>query len=231
MKRTTQIALFSAVLLAACSITLSNAQIAPASGGSGGLGSFADRAQFQGGLSLEFIPVSYANTNAAFFRNPPLLYGFHVGLHYLLAQSNDMVSLAVEPGINFSFNYNNFEGTTLLAQVPVYLIGRIGSRASKYNENLFGFGLGVGGNYTYILLPYSSDGFNVSKLNQGFLAPAVMAEISINPRRQQGGAFTVRFHFNVVPFETDFTEVLPGSSTKRKLQYENFGIGVLYQFN
>lgn len=230
MKPTAPFALMCAVLLSAFTVTTSRAQIAPASGGSGGLGSFADRVQFQGGLSLEFIPVSYVGTSVKFFRLAPLLYGFHVGMHYLLAQANDQVSLAVEPGINFSFNYNNFEGTTLFAQVPVYLIGRIGSRATKYNESLFGFGLGVGGNYTYILLPYY-DGFDISRLNQGFLAPSAMAEISINPKRQQGGAFTLRFHLNVIPYETDFTEVLPGSSTKRKLQYENYGISLLYQFN
>ena len=196
------------------------------SSGGNSMGSFADRAQFQSGFFLEFLPVRFTSTNAPFFNRPPLLYGVHFGMHYLLAESNDFLSLGIEPGVHFSFSYNNVFGTTLLLQVPAYLVGRLGCRATRYNESLLGVGIGVGGNYTYILLPYTSN----DRLSQGFVAPAAMFEINANPRRQEHGAFTLRFHINLIPFDTDFSEVVAGVPTRERLRYENYGVGLIYQF-
>ncbi len=219
--------LVAVVLLSATPVSAQIIQ--PSAGNRGGSGlSFRERTQFQSGLFLEFIPVRLER-RGDFFRNPPLLYGIHFGMHYLLAQSNDQLSVGVEPGINLSFNYNTFFGTTLLTQVPVFIIGRIGSRATRDNDSPVGFGLGIGANFTYLLLPYDS-GFELFRLSQGFLSPAAMVEFTINPTRSVGGAFTLRGHVNLGAFETDYSETLNGQQFRDRIFYENYGIGLIYQF-
>ena len=186
---------------------------------------FLDKTQFALGGTYHFTPIFYKLPKEPVFDPYPAFYGIYFGGTYLLAHSNDKVSLGVNAGTNISFSIGSARGGSFVAQVPVYLVGRVGARCTKYNEQRFGLGAGIGVNYTYLNFPYQTSSGYVDKVNTGFVAPAAMGEVSFN----QGSnlAFTLRFHYNLMPMEGKLST---NSTTSEKVTFSNFGLSLLYEF-
>jgi len=186
-----------------------------ANDGSGGI---TDKLQIQTGAFLEFVPINAFNV-------PPLYYGFHLGAQYIFMHSNDNFSLGVNPGVNFSFQYSNIAGTSLLVQTPVFLTARVGANCTKYNTFPVGAGVGIGANYTYINLPYT-DGGLLYRLKSGFVAPAASAELTA---KLGGSIITLRFHINLL----ENTDQMQGNPLipAQEIKLNNWGIGVVYTYN
>lgn len=186
---------------------------------------FEDRTQFQGGLSLEFVPIKYPD-GLDFFTVDQLFPGVFVGGEYNLSHTDDFTALAIDAGVKFNFNYSSGYGTQLFLQVPVYLVGKIGAKATKYNDQLFGAAVGIGGAFTHANIPYSIDnaaGFAVFRLKPAWFAPMAMAQLTLN---LQGQSYTLRGH--VMLSEYSNTENVGGFPAV--LNYQNFGVGLIYNF-
>lgn len=185
--------------------------------------SFGARTQFNSGISLEFLQVSGA-TGGQFFNPDPLLYGINGGMNYVLTQSNDIFSLSLDVNVGFSFSYNNFLGSTVLLQFPGYLMAKVGATATKYNESLFGFGLGLGGKPMYVNIPYEGFGFQIYKLKQWLVLPTACAQLSLNTN---SSTYTLRGHVSLSPYRGDPP---PDNPFGPALDYQNYGIALLINF-
>lgn len=181
-----------------------------------------DRWQFGYGLSLEFVPVRLVESDTSFFNNDQAYYGVALSVQRTLASTEDLFSVNALSGATFTFSYDNVVGTSLFAQVPLYLIGRVGALSTKFNESVVGLGVGVGGTFTYANIPYQlSDGTFTDRLRQAWVAPAVMADVTL---QLQGRTYTLRGHANLLPQQGDERD----PSTGQKLEYSNLGIGLIF---
>lgn len=151
-------------------------------------------------------------------------FGVSVGMNYVLLHSNDMFSLGINPNLNASFAFDPISGFSFLGQVPMYMLVRIGARATPYNESRFGVGVGVGGNYSYI---YSEDAFGfqgtntVYDLKEGIFFPGLLAELNLRTRMSDYG---IRVNWNISrPAQLH-------ESSGREFDYGNFGFGIFYTF-
>jgi hypothetical protein len=183
---------------------------------------FADKGQLRGGLSLEFVPVSFPE-GQDFFLSDQLFYGIVFGGEYTLAHANDFVAVNLDASATVSFNYNNVYGTQLFLQGPVYLVGKIGAGATPYNESLLGLSVGVGAAYTFVNLPYSIDqnATVVLRLKPSWLAPSAMVQLTL---KTNAARYSLRGHVNL----STFTEV---DGFAGSLRYENYGFGLVYSFD
>ena len=138
----------------------------------------------------------------------------------MLIHSNDVYSIGVDPNIHGAIQFTpGF--LSYMVQVPVFLLARVGAGATPYNEQRFGIGAGIGGNYSYFRTPDA----NLNEIELGFFAPAAVAEISF---KSGGGAtYILRAHMNLTSPETNIQQDNPQSP-----QYNmgNFGIGLIYGF-
>ncbi|MEM6764279.1 MAG: hypothetical protein AAF655_05130 [Bacteroidota bacterium] len=169
-----------------------------------------------------FVPSS---TNPAFRDDiSRFFYTFSVGTYYVLAHQNDVVSLGLDPSLNLGFNFEqNFQGTetgiNLVVQAPVFLMGRLGALATKYNQQKFGIGAGIGGNYIFV-----SEGIRDRRIS-GF-APSAVAEVTFLSR---GGPLTIRGHFTIAPTEETYMDT-SGSDDWRYNELVSWGVGLIYGF-
>ena len=176
------------------------------------------------GFMLNFVPVDYRATGSTaqpFFTASPLLYSISLGGNYILYQKNDLMSVGFDPNLNFSFGYSNYSGSTLMAQVPVFMLVRAGANCTKYNEQVLGAGIGAGVNYFYINYPYTNYIGRVSKLKENVVAPAAMGEVTIHIRYS---TYSIRFQSNLLPFET----ISKDPSAPGNFIFKNFAVGLLY---
>jgi len=151
-------------------------------------------------------------------------YAFSIGTYYTLLHKNDVVSLGIDPTLNFGFNpfrsTTNETGISLLVQAPVFLMGRIGANSTKYNQQKFGIGAGIGGVYTF----YRE---GITKRNAGFLNPSAVVEGTL---LSGGGTLTFRVHLSLF----DPSATLATNSTSfpdREFREVNvLGLGIIYGF-
>lgn len=149
-----------------------------------------------------------------------VFYTFSLGTYYTLGHKNDVVSVGIDPSVNFGFNLvSNFSGSetglNLVVQAPVFLMGRLGANATKYNQQKFGVGAGIGGVYTFFregIVKQRSSAFN----------PAAMAEITF---MSGGGPLTIRGHVSL--FNPNATLTFPSGSVDYN-EFRNFGFGLIY---
>ncbi len=149
-----------------------------------------------------------------------VFYTFSLGTYYTLGHKNDVVSVGVDPSVNFGFNLvSNFSGTetglNLVVQVPVFLMGRYGANATKYNQQKFGLGAGIGGVYTFFregIVKRRASAFN----------PSAVAEITF---MSGGGPLTIRGHVSL--FNPSATMTFPTGSVDYN-EFQNFGVGLIY---
>lgn len=144
---------------------------------------FKDKAVFFGGFTYQVVNMTPQGEPAP-WRFP--FYGLGLGMDYVLLHSNDQFSLGLNPNANFSFIFSSAFGTSLLAQVPVFALARVGSGATPYNEQKVGAGAGIGLNYTYMyhtttVVDQSNNVF-LLRINEGFVSPSAVVELSIKSR-------------------------------------------------
>lgn len=183
-----------------------------------------DKWQFGYGLSLEFVPVRLAETNVSFFANDQAYYGVNFTAQRTLASVQDFLSVNAQGSATFSFNYSNDLGTSLFAQVPVYITGRVGALSTKFSESIVGFGLGVGGTFTYANIPFAFDDGGVivtDRLRQAWLSPAVMADLTL---QILGRTYTLRGHANLLPQQGKDRDPF----TNEPLEFSNLGVGLIF---
>lgn len=151
-------------------------------------------------------------------------YTINLGTYYAMAHRNDIVSVGFDAGINFGINfpYTAQRGTvvTVVAQAPVFAMARVGALSTTYNQQPLGFGVGIGGVYTFF-----SDVANYNtgdKIRADFIVPAAVAELTLKTR---GNTITVRGH---IPLLLN-NAILKGDN-RPDLDYNmgNFGFGLIY---
>ncbi|MBX3101038.1 MAG: hypothetical protein KF690_00860 [Bacteroidetes bacterium] len=174
------------------------------------------------GASINVIGITYPD-GTGFFSSPSLpFYSIAGGAYYAYAHSNDMYSIGLDPSVHLALGFTS--PVSIMLQTPVFLAARVGQGATRYNESSVGFGLGIGGNFTYARIAYTdmSSGRS-STLEAPFLAPAAMAELNLlfnNP-------ITIRFLINLTKTRQS---VDAGLGLQRQLDFSNWGLGLLYAF-
>jgi hypothetical protein len=177
-------------------------------------GQIAEKANFFGGISYQFVGLTAPNATVA---NPMFyVYGLGAGMDYVLAHSNDVISLGINPNANLCFQLSNYYGLNLLASVPTYMLARVGAGATPFNEQKFGIGAGIGGSGSYFL---SSIGINTL-----FFNPGAVVEMSL---RTRGSNYLFRFNWSLMKptSNVDF-----GGATPVPYRVGLTGISIFYTF-
>lgn len=151
-------------------------------------------------------------------------YTLNLGTYYSLAHKNDVVSVGVDASLNFGINFpfTSQSGTqvTIVTQVPVFAMARVGALSTTYNQQPLGLGVGIGGVYTYF--NDVADYVTGNKIRSNFVVPAAVAEATL---RSRGSTITVRGHMSLAPVSS----LLKGDN-RPDLEYNmgNWGIGLIY---
>jgi hypothetical protein len=175
------------------------------------------------GANMSIVGIRYADGTSFFSSSPSVsFYSISGGMYYAYAHKNDMYSIGLDPSVNFSLSFTT--PVSIMLQTPVFLAARVGQGATRYNENSVGFGVGIGGNFTYARVAYQDlISGRSSTLEAPFFAPAAMAELNLalnNP-------FSVRFVINLANVEQD---VDVGLGLQRPLTFSNWSLALLYSF-
>ncbi|MDP5169715.1 MAG: hypothetical protein NWR72_05680 [Bacteroidia bacterium] len=174
------------------------------------------------GFMYQFVnledPRSASGQNTTFS-----YYTLSIGSYYELAHKNDVMSVGVDAGVNFGINFipTQFSGTvvTVITQVPMFAMARVGALSTKYNQQPVGLGLGIGGVYTYF---NDVVDFSGNKVKSDFIVPAAVGEVTL---RTRGNTITGRVHVSLLP-----TNALLKGDNRPDLDYNfsNFGLGLIY---
>jgi hypothetical protein len=157
-------------------------------------------------------------------------YGFAINGNYTLLHSNDFVSLSVDPTLNIALNFVSTglrtAATQWMVRLPTYLMFKLGLKATPFNNQMLGFGLGVGINPGYYRIP---QGVGIPAI-MGFLYnPTVCAQFGIRSFRNSTNATFFRFYFDLtqsalkVPVSNFRDEDIPSRATM-------FGLTILNYF-
>lgn len=150
-------------------------------------------------------------------------YTFSLGTYYELAHKNDVVSVGVDGSVNFGINFPlTGRGTvvTVTTQTPVFAMARVGALSTKYNQQPLGFGVGIGGVYTFFndVIDFNTG----NKIRASYVVPAAVAEVTLKTR---GNTITVRGHYQLAR-----TNAVLRGDNRPDLDYNmgNWGIGLIY---
>ncbi len=153
-------------------------------------------------------------------------YTFMVGSYYMLAHKNDVVSVGVDGALQGGINFRG-GGISYQLQVPLFVMGRLGSGATSYNQQKIGIGLGVGTQMSYLNekrpFVYSTES---PKKIFGFI-PSGIIEATI---QQGGGHLTGRVHFPLIPQKTKIAQLNNPVANSDYWKLGNFGFGLIYGF-
>jgi hypothetical protein len=154
--------------------------------------------QFGFGIPIDGLIITPAdqvlysgNINASF-------YGFAINGNYTLLHSNDFVSLSVDPTLNIALNFINTgwgtAATQWMVRLPTYLMFKIGLKATPFNNQMLGAGIGVGINPGYYRIPQEPGIPAVL----GFLYnPTICAQFGIRSFRNSTNATFFRFYLDL----------------------------------
>lgn len=177
-----------------------------------GKSQFAEKATFHGGITYQFVGFSQVGSPV-----PSLayVYGVGAGMNYVLAHSNDVVSLGINPNANLCFQLSSYSGLTFLGSVPAYMLARLGAGATPFNEQKFGIGAGIGGSASYFTSTGGPRTF--------FFNPGAVAELSL---RTRGSNYLFRFNWSLMrqTKEVDF------GNGPRDYSIGLTGISIFYTF-
>ncbi|MCB0837172.1 MAG: hypothetical protein KDE26_22900 [Bacteroidetes bacterium] len=183
------------------------------------------------GFMWEFATIKDVPTSSPQIFNS--FYNFHLGTYYTLMHHNDIFSLGVDASAQFGLNFQQYVNASrtqvftrvdYMAQLPVFVMGKVGATATPYNQQKIGIAGGIGGNYNY--LSYNNN-FN-QKSKSSYFVPSFVVEGTLLSR---GNPLTVRFHYGLAHPETNQkTTARDGSfpPVTNRFLLGNFGIGILY---
>ncbi|MEZ4825783.1 MAG: hypothetical protein R3C61_05730 [Bacteroidia bacterium] len=185
------------------------------------------------GFMWEF--VTYEQPPDTFNQILSTFYNFHIGTYYTIAHYNDIFSFGIDPSVQLGLNFvpvspNGFDVYTrvnYVIQAPVYLMGKVGATATRYNQQKVGIAAGFGVNYNYIS---QQDGNINLRRNISYFVPGGVVEATILSR---GNPLTARFHYTFAKVNTDIR--YKDINSKEIVQTLNFplgsfGIGLIYGF-
>ncbi|MEO0895874.1 MAG: hypothetical protein AAFY71_05720 [Bacteroidota bacterium] len=148
-----------------------------------------------------------------FFNSPTVrFYNFHVGTYAVLFHHKDIVSIGLDQSaqVGVRLNLSNPDiPTTYNIQVPIFLMGKLGSGATPYNQQRIGISAGIGAsiNHMKFTLSRPTAGSSVGNLDvirtTTFVSPAAVLEASYGNligRLQLGlGTVNTRGNDQVIP--------------------------------
>jgi hypothetical protein len=173
------------------------------------------------GGSFQVLGIRNTDGSSYFSTPSTTFYSIQGGMYYAYAHSNDMYSIGIDPSLGVSLRLTSPVSTMI--QVPVFLAARVGLGATRYNESSVGFGIGVGGSFTYLRLAYFDANGRTYALQAPLIAPTAMAELAFS----LNNPLLLRFHINLAPTRYN-AEVDLG--LKQQLDFHNWGISLLYPF-
>lgn len=190
---------------------------------------FLDKLQVYFGTTLHVTPIEDKLTNESLFASGnPVQYGLTLGANYVFWHSNDVFSLSAAPSFSLAFNLNS-NPVSLFLQTPLYLLARVGAGATSFNQNVVGFGVGIGGNFSFIRFPFGYEQpqpngnpsiYREGLVNQPYFTPAAMAELTINYR---SSIFCLRGHANLSRYSG---ELILDDRTDDRLAANFYGWGI-----
>jgi hypothetical protein len=180
---------------------------------------FSEKANFFGGMTMQFVgltDVTSPSPTYSFYA-----YGLGAGMDYVLAHSNDVVSLGVNPNAHLCFQLNSYTGFSFLGSAPVYMLARIGAGATPFNEQKVGIGAGIGGTASYFAT--TGNGFS-SSVRTFFVNPGAIAELCL---RTRGSNYLFRFNWSLM---SPTQEVTIDGSITHPFRVGLLGLSVFYTF-
>ncbi len=155
------------------------------------------------------------------FESAPFPLGFNaisIGTYYTLAQTKDIVSVGLDPNLNFGLNFSNTGNVNWYLQAPIFVMGRLGANSTSYNTQNIGLGAGLGMITSY--MSFKGGPVNVKEL---YSNPAAVIEGTVNSR---GSNITGRIMFSLAPAKgTGDLFAIDGNFRTRI-----FGVGLIYGF-
>lgn len=149
-----------------------------------------------------------------------------IGSYVVLKHHNDFLSVGVDPSLQFGLNFSNQGRLNWFAQVPVFLMGRIGATATPYNTQKLGLGAGIGVINSYMNY---EEVRGLLETKQFFVNPAAMVEATVLMR---GSTLTGRVMFSISPstHEGDLFDPNGFFLQDRQAKFGTFGLGLIYGF-
>jgi hypothetical protein len=184
-----------------------------------GSAQLAEKASFFGGMTYQFIGLRPLGSPAPTYTS---LYGLGMGMDYVLMHSNDVVSVGINPNVNACLQFSSYYGLSFFANAPVYLLARVGSGATPFNEQKFGLGAGIGGTYSYLFTTVNAGGSN-NNFSTGFMNPGAIVEMSIHSRNSN---YLFRFNWSLLK-PTRNVEI---GSNSYPVRMGVLGLGIFYTF-
>jgi hypothetical protein len=180
-------------------------------------GQIGDKLQYHMGGSYDFLRIQ---GSTPMYANYFTITG---GAHYVFWHSNDQISLSANPNASIGASFNNFTGFSVFAQVPAFIMLRLGAACTKYNEQKFGLGAGVGGSYFYIkdnAFPFNN---SLQTLETNLLNPVAAVQLTF---QNDFRTLTVRGYGSLLPYSTTFLQFFGNE----KFNYDQYGLAILYNF-
>jgi hypothetical protein len=184
-----------------------------------GQAQLAEKASFFGGMTYQFIGITPLGQPRPIYAS---MYGLGAGMDYVLMHSNDVASLGINPNANVCLQISSFSGLSFFANAPVYLLARLGSGATPFNEQKVGIGAGIGGTYSYLFTTLSANGVP-SSFSTSFLNPGAIAEFSL---RTRGSNYLFRFNWSLLKPTRNFES----GSSSFPVRLGVLGLGIFYTF-
>lgn len=181
---------------------------------------FSSKAELFGGITYQFVGINpLGSPNTSYSAH----YGLGLGFDYVLAHSNDQVSLGINPNVNVCLQFDNLYGLSFFGNVPAYMLARVGAGSTPFNEQKVGIGAGIGGTFSYLSTSYSS-GSSAGAFRTSFLNPGAIVEFQLKTR---GSNYLFRFNWSLLK---PTQEVDLGSIQKYSVRMGVTGIAIFYSF-
>lgn len=182
-------------------------------------------------LGPEIIEDIFSNRRVVQFAN------FHVGTYLTLFHHKDFVSVGVDNSIQvgISPNFAN-QGlpTTYNIQVPIIIMGRLGSGSTPYNQQRLGIGAGIGASINHMKFTMFRPNENPSIESLAvirtttYATPTAIVEASY-------GSLIGRLHMGLAPVRTKVKDEAIGFNPpvvdELEAVHGMFGFGLIYRFN
>jgi hypothetical protein len=180
-------------------------------------GQIGDKLQYHMGGSYDFLRIQ---GSTPLYANYFTLSG---GAHYVFWHSNDQISLSANPNASLGVSFNNITGFSVFAQMPAFLMLRMGAACTKYNEQKFGVGAGVGGAFAYIKERAFVVGNSFQTLETNIVNPVGAVQLTF---QNDFRTLTLRGYGSLLPYATTFLQPYGNE----KFNYDQFGFAILYNF-
>lgn len=177
-----------------------------------------DRLQFHIGGSYDFLKIQ--GSPGTLFTNYFTITG---GGHLNLWHSNDQISLSVNPNASLGLSFNNYTGFSVFTQIPTFAMLRVGAACTKYNEQKFGVGAGLGLAYTYVKEKSFLVGNTFYTLENSLINPVAAAQITF---QNDARILTIRAYTSLLSYSAPFI----GTYGNEQFKYDGYGLAILYNF-